>query len=1003
MRVATAAAVVAALAAYPFVRGTGIEYDAWYLLFPLAAVAMVVVGTRRLEAAPRRTWLVLAVALGLSGSGDVVYLMYDVLGRATPYPSIADVLYLASYPVMAAALVQMTRRRTVGLDSTSLIEAGIVTAVVADLFWEFMIRPLSGSGQTPLEEIVSTAYPMLDILLLAVAVRLIFAAPFRSRAGALVLGALVLQLVGDTFYGLGSLHGWYSDGSVSDLLLIGAYLFWGGAASHPTVVELTEPADRAEQPLTRRRLALLVVVATTVPALVIYDASAGNGADTADLVVSSLATIAVIVLAVLRMAFVVTRHEKALDRQAALRAAAAALVVARDEHDVAQIGVDAASALTATEDSTAELHHNGRRVASPGGGDSVGRGADITECFPFQVLDRTNGAIVIRSRRPLPRVVKDALETLASQVALAFESVVLASELLEESQQRYRDMVERALDAIFTADPNGNFTSVNNAAERISGYGHEELLSMNLFDLIAGPDRDRAREILTQRLGNDADEAIELELVGKSGRQVFVEVTGRLVAANGGSGHLEAIARDTTERHSLQEKLRHHVFHDALTGLPNRELLLDRVSQALARAARAKSEIAVMLVDVDDFKLVNDSLGHAAGDELLVALAGRLRSIVRGSETVARLGGDEFALVVENGRGDHEIVALAKRVQTAFDEPFKVADTERRMTGSLGIALATGSSAPSDLLRDADTAMYRAKNAGKAGIEFFDAAVRAELLRHVALSQELDDALRAHELEVHYQPIVSLADGRILAVEALVRWHHREWGWVQPGEFISLAEENGLIVPLGQFVLGEAARQAHLWRRQHRGSLPLGLFVNVSPRELAQPEFVPFVANTLAEHGLTAESIALELTERVFINDHDAQVIQSLEELAKLEIRLVLDDFGSGYSALSSLKRFPFVALKIDGYFIGAIRKQDDDAPVTRAVLTLGKTLGMTVIAEGVENELQLAYLRNLGCDAAQGFYLGRPQPAAGISELLAASPDSRAPGPKLAKAAMVS
>jgi diguanylate cyclase len=444
------------------------------------------------------------------------------------------------------------------------------------------------------------------------------------------------------------------------------------------------------------------------------------------------------------------------------------------------------------------------------------------------------------------------------------------------------------------------------------------------------------------------------------------------------------------EQHDLlgaQEQLSHQALHDSLTGLANRVLLVNGLDRALARSKRLGSDVVVMLLDLDDFKLVNDSLGHAAGDELLVELARRLVTVVRTEETVSRLGGDEFGLVAEGSFNEHELTTLAYRFLSVFIEPFPVAETERQMTGSLGIAVgrAGDQETATDLLRDADTAMYRAKSNGKGRFDVFDAQLRAELVRHVELGAALERALRNGELTVVYQPIVRTEGGQLLAAEALVRWSPEHFGPVSPSEFVPLAEENGLIIPLDRFVLDEAARQLAQWRAVSPGALPLGVFVNVSLRDLALPGFSSLVAGTLAEHGLNNADIAFELTERVFIDGHDRILIQNLTELIASGTRLVVDDFGTGYSALASLKRFPLTAVKIDKFFIHGITDDDTESPITRAVVSLCQTLGMMVIAEGIETEIQHDYLRRLGCDAIQGYLPGRPQQASDISAWIAA------------------
>jgi diguanylate cyclase (GGDEF)-like protein/PAS domain S-box-containing protein len=563
---------------------------------------------------------------------------------------------------------------------------------------------------------------------------------------------------------------------------------------------------------------------------------------------------------------------------------------------------------------------------------------------------------------------------------------------LQLSEARYRNLFEHAADLIFTADLAGNVTSANPAAEQITGYTVEELLGMNFFDVVAPEERGILEGVLARRMAGGPENNPELQLIAKGGRPVFVSVTGRVVHEGGHPVRIEGIVRDTTERHVLEERLRHQAFHDALTGLPNRALLRDRVDLALARGTRTKSQVAVLLLDVDDFKLINDSLGHAAGDEMLVELAGRLQSILRSSETVARMGGDEFVIVAEGVLTRNEAVALGERILSVFAEPFTVTGMKRKVTASLGIALSRRGAQANDLLRDADTAMYRVKATNKGGVEVFESALRGKLLRQIALTKGLDEALRDGKLEVNYQPIVSLQSGRILAVEALARWRHPHWGWIQPDEFIPIAEQSGMIVALGRHVLGETAREMARWRKESPTALPLGVFVNVSPHELSQRDFVSFVSQTLAAHGLAVSDLALELTEHIVIDERNEVILGTLAELARLGMRLIIDDFGTGYSALSSLRRFPFSALKIDRYFIEEIDAPDAHAPIIRALVGLGKALHMMVIAEGVETQVQHDYLASLGCDAAQGFGLRRPKTASAISVLLGAEPDLGAP-----------
>jgi diguanylate cyclase (GGDEF)-like protein/PAS domain S-box-containing protein len=554
-------------------------------------------------------------------------------------------------------------------------------------------------------------------------------------------------------------------------------------------------------------------------------------------------------------------------------------------------------------------------------------------------------------------------------------------------ERRYRDLFDNARDVVFTADLAGNIASVNEAAERITGFERRELLGMSFFDLIAPDDLERVRAMLARNVAGEArDEIVELQLVAKDGRRVFVEVTGRVVEREGQAVGVEGIARDITTQHALQDELAHQAFHDALTGLPNRALLVDRLGQALARAERPGSRVAVMLLDLDHFKLVNDSLGHAIGDELLTAIAPRLVKTMRGRDTVARLGGDEFAFVLEDVRDDGELIAVAHRILSAFDEPLTVDSRTQRITASLGIALGSRGDDPDGLLRNADTAMYRAKAARPGSFELFDDAMHRRVRRELAVRNALADALRAgtDEIGLYYQPIVSLATGEVLGVEALARWLHPQWGWVSPTEFVELSERDSLITSLGKRVLVEAAGQARRWRDLCGGPLPLGVSVNVSPRQLAELDFVDFLTTTLESHGVAPAELGIEVTERVFIDEGDSIAADNLDELARLGVRLGLDDFGTGYSALASLKRFPFTTLKIDRYFVRSIQKPTDTEPIVVAVVSLGRAMCLTVIAEGVETRVQADYLRRVGCDAAQGYYYARPQPADELARYLA-------------------
>jgi diguanylate cyclase (GGDEF)-like protein len=447
------------------------------------------------------------------------------------------------------------------------------------------------------------------------------------------------------------------------------------------------------------------------------------------------------------------------------------------------------------------------------------------------------------------------------------------------------------------------------------------------------------------------------------------------------------VISSAVDRSRVDEEVRHRAMHDPLTGLPNRALALDRLEGALARRRRDGRAVAVLLADLDQFKLVNDSMGHQAGDDLLVALAPRLHDAVRPSDTVARLGGDEFLVVCEQLDGPHEAIRVAERVAQAINQPSVLAAGEHFVSASIGITVAERADAdPADLLRDADAAMYRAKERGRGRYELFDDLLRRRVLVRLRTENELRRGIDQGELRVVYQPIVELGDGSVAAVEALARWQHPERGLLDPVEFIPVAEDSGLIGPLGDWVLTTACRDVAGWQQRFPRAEPLLMCVNTSPRQLASPAFPARVADTMDRHGLAPGSLALEITESVLLEEAHAPVTV-LASLREYGLRLMLDDFGTGYSSLAYLRRFPLDVLKIDRSFVAGLDRDEHDAAIVAAIVQMARTLGLTVVAEGVERPEQLERLRELGCDRAQGRLLAEPMPADAIERLMASAP----------------
>lgn len=453
------------------------------------------------------------------------------------------------------------------------------------------------------------------------------------------------------------------------------------------------------------------------------------------------------------------------------------------------------------------------------------------------------------------------------------------------------------------------------------------------------------------------------------------------------SGLVEVLARRRRYAWALvderTEALRLAAVHDALTKLPNRNLLVDRLDQALARQLRGGRSVALLFLDLDRFKLLNDSRGHAIGDQVLVTVAERLRQVVRPSDTVARFGGDEFVVVCEDVDAVAEATRLAERIASAIEVPFPVEGGEVFLSVSVGISMAGVGSSAEELLRDADAAMYRAKERGRSRIEFFDEGMRTEAGIRLEVQNALHRALERDELRLLYQPVIDLPTGRMVGVEALLRWAHPEQGMLPPGLFVPMAEDLGLIVPIGEWVFAESARQWARWQLESPQDPPMLLAVNLSTRQLRDPGLVEAFRRIIIETGIDPTCVCLELTETVLMEDPGVY-LQPLRDLKALGLQLAVDDFGTGHASLTYLKRFPFDVLKIDRSFVRGLGRDSADRAIVKGVIDLAHALGLQVVAEGIEDREHLVELRALGCDLAQGYHFARPLPAEAISALLA-------------------
>lgn len=554
---------------------------------------------------------------------------------------------------------------------------------------------------------------------------------------------------------------------------------------------------------------------------------------------------------------------------------------------------------------------------------------------------------------------------------------------LTEREAMFRTTMEAAQVGIFVLQDQC-FKYVNPYLTRLFGYSAEEMVGhMGPLDVVVPELHAFVIDQMQARAAGTSGHHYEITAVRKDGSEFPATVFGSPSVFDGRPASVGTLL-DISSQKAAEQRIRELADYDVLTGLPNRRLLRERFVQLLAAAERDKTEIAVIFLDLDHFKRVNDSLGHSVGDELLVEVARRLDSVVRRIDTLARLGGDEFIFAMP---GFHTAAAadVARRLIDVFSRPFEVAGHELTVTPSLGISIYPHDGQDLEtLLKNADTAMYRAKDIGRNTFQFYATEMNTATLDRLLMESNLRRALAQNEFVLQYQPLVNLRTGMVIGVEALIRWQHPELGTIMPDSFIHVAEETGLINPIGDWVLCEACRQAKAWCDEGLPSLVMA--VNVAPVQFRQPGFIEMVAGALASSGLEASLLELELTERTVMHDADIN-LGTLSALHRMGVELSLDDFGTGYSSLAYLKRFPVGKLKIDRSFVNDLETDPDDWAIASTIVSMGRSLRMTVLAEGVETGEQLAQLRKMGCDMAQGYYFSRPTSAAGIAEILRVQP----------------
>jgi diguanylate cyclase (GGDEF)-like protein/PAS domain S-box-containing protein len=981
-----------------------------------SGVAAIVVGVWMHSPRARIAWWLFGVGQFLFFSGDV----YTYSNPDAPFPSPGDALYLAVYPVLMAGLLVLVRRRNPRRDPAALIDALILTIGVGLLSWVFLIAPNIHLGDISwLAKAVSIAYPLGDVLLLAAAIRLAVDAGKRAPAFYLLAGSIVCLLATDSAYNLAILKGTYDHSQlIYDLGWMAYYILWGAAALHPSMRVLEEPAVDSRPRLTSVRLALLGAACLIAPAIR-FAQSLGN----ADVLVLIVASAVLFLLVVARMVGLVRQEERIVARERTLRVAGAELVGAAGYHQIYEAAIVGVRQLLGQDPCVhlALLRPTGPAVAASSQGcewaltestfgwlqnhaaevrvpyQAVPReirselrleGGHTVLLAPLAIRSVVRGLLVANSDDEVSEEVANSFEALGLQVSLAVEGASLAADLhRRQSEARFRSLVAHSSDLITVLDDRGVVTYQSPSVERVLGYGVDEVEGTQFDRLLSETDRPRLQRLIAgDGSGSTEAHTLECSLTHKDGATLRFELQHTDLLHDEHVRGIVLNSRDVSERKAFEEQLAHQAFHDPVTNLANRALFSDRVEHALMRSQRGFPDIAVVFIDLDDFKTVNDSLGHAAGDQVLQEVARRLRIAVRPTDTVARFGGDEFAVLLESVNDSSQAADAAARILHALEIPYEIDGKQVFPRASIGICLVDREDTvpeAAELLRNADVAMYMAKRDSKGSYRVFEPAMHERVVERLELRAELQRAIEDDQLELHYQPVVRLTGHEILGVEALLRWQHPTRGTIPPNQFIPLAEETGLIISMGRWVLNEACIEGVRIQKRFERREPLAISVNLSVRQLQSDSIVSDVRCALETSGLPPGSLVLEITESVMMSDTDFAV-QRLTELKDLGVRLAMDDFGTGYSSLSYLSRFPVDILKMDRSFVGS----GENVALQSAIIALGASLELDVVAEGIELEEQERSLHDLGCELGQGFLFARPMSSADLATFLSGRPE---------------
>jgi diguanylate cyclase (GGDEF)-like protein/PAS domain S-box-containing protein len=998
----------------------------------LVAAGMAVYGVHHNRPSARSGWWLVVTGLALFVLGDIVYDTLVVgFGHGSGYPY-ADLIVISAYPCFAIGLWRLSVTR---FRRDAAIDGAIVTVALAAVIWQWVVTPVlnSGGGAT-VERMLAVLYPVMDVLLVIALVHAVFTVGRWRPAAWFLFASLVLMLVSDTVYARLVADGTSANSPVLDAMWPIAYVLLAAAALHPSMRKLWDSEPAAFNGHGHARVALLGAALFAAPAVVIIDNS--HRVEAITLAAISGAAAMLVAWRIARLVADANRaHDTLSESEARFRAlvqyatdivaviayggeilyASPSVIDILGSPPGAVVGTNAYDLVHPDDvvvvDSTIDrllddpvhavtfefrirnLDNTYRwvqatctnQIAEPAIGGIVGnfRNIDDRKRADAFSASETLGLEMMLAGRPLPHTMRILLQATEDYVSAARASI----RLVEDGHDTLRTLAApslpeefiRALDRL-APDPGAHanpetrigsievrdLTAVRPTALRDVSrrYGLRTVWSLP----VSAPEESRIMGVLELYLGDDRRPT--------DMQRAVLERTRDLIAL-------------TVDRAAQTRQLGYLALHDTLTSLPNRALVVDRLEHALARLADRHATLALLFIDLDHFKVVNDGLGHDTGDELLVAVGRRLSTTVRRQDTVARLGGDEFVVVCEDLTDEHQAEELAARTVEALSMPFGLSRAEVTVTPSVGIAATRRSTdTPLSLLRDADAAMYRAKRRGGARFELFDEAMHTQAVTRLLTERALRNALTNDELRVVFQRQFDLVSGAAIAEEVLLRWIHPARGVVPPAEFVPVAEETGMIVPIGRWAFEQACARA---ARTATQGTPLNVSVNLSARSLLRPDLPEFVARCVHQHGVAPGRVSLEIPELALLDDFE-MTAGALRALKAIGVHLAIDDFGTGGSSLTYLRQFPFDELKIDCSFVAGLGQSAADDAIVAATINMAHALGIAVSAEGVETELQKRALIDLGCDRAQGYLLAEPQPETFIA------PELTLPGPEQAR-----